>query len=158
MRERIPTVYILATGFYGTLYTGVTPNLVGRMMQHRAGALRGYTKKYSVMRLVYYEVADTMEVAIRREKQVKRYKREWKRNLIERQNPAWNDLAVGLGLEPLAELRPAAQASQASDEVPRHPGPVPGSSEPQAMPPEARTASPAEPWTPEQVRGDGGRG
>ena len=102
MRERIPCVYILTTGFYGTLYTGVTSNLVGRMMQHRERAFDSFTKKYSVVRLVYYEVADTMDVAIRREKQLKRYRREWKRNLIERQNPEWNDLAVGLGLELLA--------------------------------------------------------
>ena len=102
MRERIPCVYFLATAYYGTLYTGVTSNLVGRMMQHREGRFSGHTSKYKIMRLVYYEVAETMEAAIRREKQLKRYKREWKRNLIERQNPAWNDLAVGLGLEPLA--------------------------------------------------------
>ena len=95
---------ILATAYYGTLYTGVTSNLVGRIMQHRAGRFDGYTKKHSIHRLVYHEVADTMEVAIRREKQLKRYKREWKRNLIERQNPEWNDLAVGLGLDPLTVL------------------------------------------------------
>ncbi|HEX8486720.1 GIY-YIG nuclease family protein [Sphingomonas sp.] len=104
MRERTPCVYILATGYYGTLYTGVTSNLVGRIMQHRAHAFDGYTKKYGIIRLVYYEVADTMDVAIRREKQLKRYRREWKRNLIERQNPMWNDLAVGLGLDPLTAL------------------------------------------------------
>ncbi|WP_374943519.1 GIY-YIG nuclease family protein [Sphingomonas sp.] len=104
MRERIPCVYILVTGYYGTLYTGVTSNLVGRMIQHRERAFSGYTRKYTIVRLVYYEVADTMEVAIRREKQLKRYRREWKRNLIERQNPAWNDLAVGLGLDPLMAL------------------------------------------------------
>jgi putative endonuclease len=101
MREPIPCVYILATGYYGTLYTGSTSNLIGRVMQHRDGTFDGYTKKHGVKRLVYYEVADTMEAAIHREKQIKRYKREWKRNLIERENAAWNDLAVGLGLAPL---------------------------------------------------------
>ncbi len=59
-------------------------------------------------RLVYYEVADTMESAIAREKQIKRYRREWKRNLIERQNPMWNDLAVDLGLPRLMALSGAA--------------------------------------------------
>jgi putative endonuclease len=79
----------------------VTSNLLGRILQHRAGTFDGHTKKYGIYRLVYFEVADTMEVAIRREKQLKRWRREWKRNLIERQNPMWNDLAVGFGLEPL---------------------------------------------------------
>jgi putative endonuclease len=83
---------------------GVTSNLIGRMIQHRKGAFDGHTKKYGILRLVYFEVADTMEAAIRREKQLKRYRRDWKRNLIERQNPVWNDLAVGFGLDP---LRPA---------------------------------------------------
>ena len=101
MRERIPCVYILASGYNGTLYTGVTSNLIGRIVQHRDGSFGGFTRRYGVTRLVYHEVADTMEAAIAREKQVKRYRREWKRNLIERQNPMWNDLAVDLGLPPL---------------------------------------------------------
>lgn len=103
MIERTPCVYILASGHNGTLYVGVTSNLIGRVMQHRAGTYGGFTRKYGVHRLVYFEVAETMEAAIAREKQLKRYRREWKRNLIERQNPEWNDLAVGLGLEPLAD-------------------------------------------------------
>jgi putative endonuclease len=98
MRERIPCVYILAKAYNSTLYTGVTSHLVGRVMQHRDGTFDGYTKRYGIKRLVYYEVADTMEAAIAREKQIKRYSREWKRNLIERENPEWNDLAVDLGL------------------------------------------------------------
>ena len=101
MIERIPCVYILASGYNGRLYTGVTSGLVGRILQHRAGTFDGHTKKYGIYRLVYYEVAETMKAAIAREKQLKRWRREWKRNLIERQNPAWNDLAVGLGLEPV---------------------------------------------------------
>ncbi len=82
----------------------MTSNLIGRVMQHRAATFDGYTKKHGTHRLVYFEVAETMAAAIAREKQLKRYRREWKRNLIERQNPAWNDLAVGFGLEPLAAL------------------------------------------------------
>jgi putative endonuclease len=101
MIERIPCVYMLASGYNGRLYTGVTSNLIGRIVQHRVGTFDGHTKKYGIHRLVYWEVADTMEAAIAREKQLKRWRREWKRNLIERQNPEWNDLVVGLGLEPL---------------------------------------------------------
>ena len=99
-QERTPCVYILASGYNGSLYVGVTSNLLGRIAQHRAGTFDGHTRKYRIHRLVYYEVADTMAAAIAREKQLKRYRRDWKRNLIERENPAWNDLAVGLGLEP----------------------------------------------------------
>ena len=100
-RERVPCVYILARSYHGTLYTGVTSNLVGRIIQHREGAFDGFTKRYGIRTLVYYEIADTMEAVIQREKQIKRWRREYKYNLIERLNPAWNDLAVELGLPPL---------------------------------------------------------
>ena len=99
--ERIPCVYILASGYNGALYVGVTSNLLGRILQHRAGTFDGHTRKYGIKRLVYFEIADTMESAIAREKQLKRYWRDWKRNLIEQENPAWNDLAIGFGLPPL---------------------------------------------------------
>ena len=101
MRDRTPCVYILANRYNGALYVGVTSNLIGRMLQHRAGTFDGHTKKYGICLLVYFEVAETMEAAIAREKQFKRWRRDWKRNLIERANPAWNDLAVGLGMESL---------------------------------------------------------
>ena len=101
VRERTPCVYILANGFYGTLYTGVTSNLIGRIMQHRAGAFDGYTKKHGIKRLMWYDVGDTMEAAIASEKRIKKWHRDWKINLIERQNREWNDLAVALGLDPL---------------------------------------------------------
>jgi len=101
MRDVTPCVYILASRYNGSLYVGVTSNLVGRIIQHREGAFEGHTKKYGIVRLVYYEVAETMDAAIAHEKKLKRWRRDWKRNLIERQNPAWNDLAVELGLEPL---------------------------------------------------------
>ena len=108
MRERQPCVYILASAYNGTLYVGVTSNLIGRIIQHREGVFDGYTKKHGVLRLVYFEVADTMEAAIAREKQLKRYRRDWKRNLIERENPTWDDLAVSFGLPPLnGSPRPA---------------------------------------------------
>jgi putative endonuclease len=101
MLERSPCVYILANRYHGAIYVGVTSNLVGRMMQHRNGTFDGHTRKHGIVRLVYYEAGESMAGAIAREKQLKRWRREWKRNLIERQNPEWNDLAVGLGLGPL---------------------------------------------------------
>ena len=100
-RERVPCVYILARSYHGTLYMGVTSNLVGRIIQHREGVFDSFTKRYRIRTLVYYEIADTMEAAIQREKQIKRWRREYKYNAIDRLNPAWNDLAVGLGLLPL---------------------------------------------------------
>jgi putative endonuclease len=102
MWDKVPCVYILASKHEGALYVGVTSNLLARLIQHRDGTFDGHTKRYGIMRLVYFEVAEEMASAIAREKQLKRYRRDWKRNLIERENPAWNDLAVGLGLEPLA--------------------------------------------------------
>ena len=87
--------------YHGTLYTGVTSNLIGRVIQHREGHFDGFTKRYAIHIIVYCEAADTMEAAFLREKQIKRWPREFKYNLIERENPAWNDLAVGLGLPPL---------------------------------------------------------
>ena len=102
MIERAPCVYILANRPFGAMYVGVTSNLVGRVVQYREGRLDGHTKRYGITRLVYFEVAETMEAAIAREKQLKRWRREWKRNLIEARNPLWNDLAVGFGLPLLA--------------------------------------------------------
>jgi putative endonuclease len=104
MLDRTPCVYILANRYNGAIYVGVTSNLIGRVMQHRAGTFDGHTKKYGIHRLVWFEVAEAMAAAIAREKQLKRWRREWKRNLIERQNPAWNDLAVGFGLEALGTV------------------------------------------------------
>jgi putative endonuclease len=74
--ERQPCIYILASGYLGALYVGVTSNLIGRVQQHRAGTFDGHTSKYGINRLVYFEVADTMETAIAREKQLKRYRRD----------------------------------------------------------------------------------
>ena len=101
--ERSPCVYILASGYNGTLYVGVTSDLLKRVAEHRDGTMGGFTKRYNVKRLVYFEMAATTEAAIAREKQLKRYARDWKRNHIERDNPAWEDLAIGFGLEPLSE-------------------------------------------------------
>jgi putative endonuclease len=85
-------VYILASRRNGTLYTGVTSNLVKRVWQHRNGEIEGFTKKYDVKRLVYYETHQTAEPAIKREKQIKKWNRQWKLRLIEEDNPDWKDL------------------------------------------------------------------
>ena len=100
--ERNPCVYILASGHYGTLYIGVTSDLMGRLWQHRNNALPGFTSRYGVYRLVHFEMFGDMERAIAREKQLKNWRREWKINLINGVNPEWWDLAVGLGFEPMA--------------------------------------------------------
>jgi putative endonuclease len=101
MIERLPCVYILASGYNGSLYIGVTSNLLARMVQHRDGLFDGHTRRYGIKRLVWFETTDVMDAAITREKQLKRWRRDWKRNLIERENPEWNDLAPMLGLDPL---------------------------------------------------------
>ncbi|MBK6707092.1 MAG: GIY-YIG nuclease family protein [Sphingomonadales bacterium] len=105
--EKQPCVYILASKLYGTLYIGVTSNLVGRMWQHRNRATPGYSSKYSVYRLVHFELFGEMEPAIRREKQLKNWHRPWKINLINEHNPHWVDLAVGLGLPPIGQGKPS---------------------------------------------------
>jgi putative endonuclease len=87
-----PAVYILASGINGTLYIGVTSNLVQRVYQHRMGLVDGFSKKYNVKMLVWYEQGDSMEVVIRREKALKKWSRQWKLDLIETQNPEWRDL------------------------------------------------------------------
>ena len=102
--ERLPCTYILASQRYGTLYIGVTSDLVGRMWQHRNDVLPGFTSRYGVHMLAHYELFGEMEPAILREKQLKRWHRQWKINLINESNPQWVDLAVGLGLPPLAPL------------------------------------------------------
>ncbi len=96
-----PCVYVLANGRIGAIYIGVTSNLLARLYQHRAGEVPGFTARYGVTRLVRYEMFADMPTAIAREKQLKRWHREWKMNLIESENPDWDDLAVGLGLEPV---------------------------------------------------------
>jgi putative endonuclease len=96
-----PCVYLLASQEYGTLYIGVTSDLIARLHQHRTGQVKGFTSKYGVYRLVRFELLETMYEAISREKQLKRWHRKWKINLIESENPQWVDLAPGLGLPPL---------------------------------------------------------
>jgi len=86
---------------HSTLYTGVTSNLLGRIYQHREELADGFTKRYRIKRLVWFEAHDTMEEAIIREKRIKRWPREWKYELIHKRNPTWRDLAEDFGFPPL---------------------------------------------------------
>ncbi|MEP7349695.1 MAG: GIY-YIG nuclease family protein [Sphingorhabdus sp.] len=101
--DKQPCIYILASGLYGSLYIGVTSDLLKRLSQHRGSLLPGHTSKYAICRLVHFEVFGTMEAAIAREKQLKNWHRPWKINLINAENPHWIDLAVGLGLPPIGQ-------------------------------------------------------
>ncbi|HET7922507.1 MAG TPA: GIY-YIG nuclease family protein [Gammaproteobacteria bacterium] len=87
-----PCVYILASQRNGTLYVGVTSNLVKRIWEHRNNAVEGFTNRYGVHTLVWYELHDNMTSAIAREKSLKEWRRDWKLRLIEEHNPEWEDL------------------------------------------------------------------
>lgn len=100
-RERTPCVYILASQRNGTLYIGVTSDLIARIHQHRSEALAGFSSKFGVKRLVWFEVHGGMEPAIIREKQLKKWNRAWKLRLIEEANPGWRDLAEDFGYQRL---------------------------------------------------------
>ncbi|WP_421852144.1 GIY-YIG nuclease family protein [Novosphingobium sp.] len=92
-----PTVYLLASRRNGTLYIGVTSNLIQRIHQHREGAFGGFSKRHSTHRLVWFEQHATMEHAIIREKRLQKWERAWKLNLFEADNPKWRDLAEDFG-------------------------------------------------------------
>jgi len=100
-REFQPTVYIVASKRNGTLYIGVSSSLLQRIAQHREGLFDGFTSKYGVKMLVWFEQHSTMEFAIQREKRLKKWKRGWKLDLIEQSNPDWCDLAENFGFEAL---------------------------------------------------------
>ena len=85
-------VYILSSGRNGTLYIGVTNNLISRILQHKSRLVQGFTSQYSVDQLVYYEKHDDIIIAIQREKRLKSWLRKWKVRLIEKNNPYWQDL------------------------------------------------------------------
>ena len=89
---KLPCVYILASKRNGTLYLGVTSNLVQRIWQHKNDLVEGFTKRYGVHTLVWFEPHESMESAIAREKAIKEWKRVWKVELIENGNPTWRDL------------------------------------------------------------------
>jgi putative endonuclease len=92
MEAKQPAVYILASRHHGTLYIGVTTNLIKRVWEHKNDFVAGFTQRYGVHLLVYFELHATLESAITREKQLKKWKRDWKIQLIETQNPDWRDL------------------------------------------------------------------
>ena len=98
---------MMASRKHGTLYIGATSDLRNRVAQHREGRIAGFTQRYEVKRLVWFERHDNIVTAIRRETSLKKYRREWKINLIERDNPNWDDLFPGLDLEqgPLTHLQ-----------------------------------------------------
>ena len=93
---KTPCVYILASGANGTLYIGVTSNLIERVWQHRNGIGAIFTRTYNVHRLVWYEAHESMESAISREKALKKWRRDWKVRMIDESNPSWSDLYDGL--------------------------------------------------------------
>ncbi|QSX79709.1 GIY-YIG nuclease family protein [Agrilutibacter solisilvae] len=90
--ERQPAVYVLANGRNGTLYIGVTSDLVARVWQHRNHVVDGFTKQHGIGALVWYELHATMDSAITREKRLKKWRRAWKIDLVEQTNPYWRDL------------------------------------------------------------------
>jgi len=92
MRDHVYWLYILASRRNGTLYTGVTNDLARRTQQHREGLVPGFTRKYDVKLLVYYELHHDINSAILREKRIKSWRRQWKLELIEADNPQWRDL------------------------------------------------------------------
>jgi len=91
-----PCVYLLASSKNGTLYVGVTSDIIKRIWEHKSNVVEGFTKKYGVHTLVWYEIHENMESAISREKTIKGWKRQWKLELIEKENPAWTDLYKSL--------------------------------------------------------------
>jgi putative endonuclease len=96
MRASPYFVYVLASRLGGTLYIGVTNDLVRRAQEHRQGEVEGFTKKYGVSRLVHFEAFDDIHEAIAREKRLKKWNRAWKIQLIEEHNPNWDDLYLAL--------------------------------------------------------------
>ena len=110
MRQRLPCVYIVTNNRNGTLYTGVTSNLIQRVWQHRNGTFKGFSAKYGCNRLVWFEPHETMEGAIQREKQIKEWQRSWKLRLIEERNAEWADL-----YESLFELDPGLRRDDAEE-------------------------------------------
>ena len=92
MPEKYSYVYILASKKHGTLYVGVTADLIKRVYEHKNNLVEGFTQKYEVHNLVYFEVFNDIKEAIHRETCIKRWKRDWKIELIEKENPEWRDL------------------------------------------------------------------
>ena len=115
-----PVVYLIANRKNGTLYTGVTSHLINRLVEHRDGVRAGFSKEHGTKILVWFELHDTMATAILREKQIKKWNRQWKINLIEVTNPNWCDLAMDLGFERLPSQ--AAKTPRSGDGPPHSRG------------------------------------
>ncbi|MFA6094035.1 MAG: GIY-YIG nuclease family protein [Elusimicrobiota bacterium] len=96
MTSKLPCVYILSSRRNGTLYVGVTSDLVKRIWEHKNDVMEGFTKRYKVHSLVWFELHGTMESAILRETSIKGWERDWKLELIERENPDWKDLYINI--------------------------------------------------------------
>jgi len=96
MTSKQPCVYLLASRRNGTLYVGVTSDLIKRVWEHKNDLVEGFTRRYGVHSLVWYERHESMMAAIEREKAIKEWRRKWKLELIEKENPAWRDLYEGL--------------------------------------------------------------
>ena len=111
MRDHSYFVYLMASRRNGTLYCGVTNDLVRRVQEHREGRAESFTQKYGVSRLVWFEQHKDINEAILREKRIKKWNRDWKIALIDAENRDWRDLAVDLGLDPLASVIPAKAES-----------------------------------------------
>jgi putative endonuclease len=111
-------VYLLASKKHGTLYLGVTNDIVRRVYEHRTKVTRGFTSRYGVHKLVWFEIYDDAETAITREKELKKWRRDWKIRLIEEQNPEWDDLYQGdLQLTPVVmDSGPAPRGASRNDE------------------------------------------
>ena len=99
MKEYLYAVYIMTNYTNSTLYIGVTNNLLRRIQEHKTKYNKGFTEKYNIKKLVYYEITDSIESAIIREKQLKNWKRSWKIDLISEQNPEFIDLSESIGLQ-----------------------------------------------------------
>jgi putative endonuclease len=115
--EKLFTVYILASQKRGTLYTGVTSNLLARLWQHREEVIKGFSTEHQVKRLVHVEFFGDATLAIQREKQLKRWRRPWKIALIERDHPGWRDLALDHGFDPLSPPLRVRLGTQPSPET-----------------------------------------
>jgi putative endonuclease len=96
MREYLYYVYIMTNHKCGTLYVGITNNLIRRVSEHKEGTIKGFTKSYNLDKLVYFEDTNDVMSALTREKQIKKWRREWKIRLIEQSNPDWKDLYAEL--------------------------------------------------------------
>jgi len=117
-----PCVYLLASHRNGTLYVGVTSNLVARVWQHREHAVEGFTAKYDVTRLVWYEQHEALESAILREKRLKKWRRAWKVELVDAFNPSWRDLWPDIvGLEPASSPRTHSSSPRTRGSTPATP-------------------------------------